>query len=246
MLTGQLEKAAEGAEIVLDAKPDFVPALVVRMKYRESTMDSPFIVLASATASDTTEPVRCTPTINASAHRMRLTCFIAYIAATADPEGTELASRLAGKRFGRSKVLDMLDRGFNDSAPLDGAPDALVEPGTGATDLLLKKLDAGGFSATSRNSARDLRDKADHLGIVWTKKHGRTRGLQRYGHVRSLVLSDAGRVFETAHRQDQLFGLAMLSQLRTRFQERHTDGSWISQIASGQGPSPSAGSHNNR
>jgi hypothetical protein len=35
----------------------------------------------------------------------------------------------------------------------------------GSTDLLYKKLDAGGFSAVSRNSAEDLRDKADYLGI---------------------------------------------------------------------------------
>jgi hypothetical protein len=151
----------------------------------------------------------------------------AYLSATVDPAATELASRLAGKRVDRSRVLELLERGLNETAALDGDPEECVEPGTGATDLLLKKLDAGGFSAVSRNSAKDLRDKADYLGIVWTKKHGRAPGLQRYGHVRSLVLSDAGRAFEATKNGGHLFGLRMLSELRSRFQQRRTEGSQL-------------------
>lgn len=151
----------------------------------------------------------------------------AYLPATVDPAGTELTARLAGKRLDRSRVLELLDRGSNETAALDGDPEACVEPGTGATALLLKKLDAGGFSAVSRNSAVDLRDKADYLGIVWTKKHGRTLGLQRYGHVRSLVLSDAARAYESTKNEGHPFGLGMLSELRSRFQQRRTQGSQL-------------------
>ena len=151
----------------------------------------------------------------------------AYLSAVASPGETELAARLLGKRIDKARVLGVLDRGLSGTAPLDGDPESCAVPGAGATGLLLKKLDAGGFSAVSRNSAQDLRDKADYLGIVWTKKHGRTSGLQRYGHMRSLVLSDAARAFESTQRHDQPFGLQMLSELRDRFQQRRQDGSQL-------------------
>ena len=147
----------------------------------------------------------------------------AYLPVVARPQEMELAARLAGKCMTKERVLTALDRGLNETAPLDGAPEYCAEPGTGTTALLLRKLDAGGFSAVSRNSAEDLRDKADYLGIVWTKKHGRAIGVQRYGHVRSIVLSDAGRAFEVAQREGQPFGLQMLSELRSRFQQRRQD-----------------------
>jgi len=151
----------------------------------------------------------------------------AYLPATANPEETELATRLAAKRLDRSRILEILDHGFNETAPLDGDTEACTEPGSGATDLLLQKLDVGGFSAVSRNSALDLRDKADYLGIVWTRKYGRDLGLQRYGHVRSLVLSDAARAFETAKSEEDPFGIQMLSELRSRFQRRRMEGSQL-------------------
>lgn len=151
----------------------------------------------------------------------------AYLPATADPVGTELAARLAAKCIGKSRLLELLDSGLDLTATLDGDPEACVEPGTGATDILRRKLDAGGFSAVSRNSALDLRDKADYLGIVWTKKHGRTSGLQRYGHVRSLVLSDAARAFEATKNDEHRFGLEMLSELRSRFRDRRKEGTQL-------------------
>jgi Cap4, dsDNA endonuclease domain len=147
----------------------------------------------------------------------------AYLSATPNPIEAELAARLEGKRMDKSRVLESLETGLNETATLAGAQEMCAEPGVGATDLLLWKLDVGGFSAVSRNSAEDLRDKADYLGIVWTKKHGRTRGLQHYGHVRSLVLSDAGRAFESTKNEEHQFGLTMLSELRSRFKQRRTE-----------------------
>lgn len=149
----------------------------------------------------------------------------AYLSATIDSEGKERTARLAAKCIDRSRVLELLDRGLNEMAPLAGYPETYAEPGKGTRDLLLKKLDAGGFSAVSRNSALDLRDKADYLGIVWTKKYGREMGLQRYGHVRSLVLNDAARAFEVIKDEEQQFGLQMLAELRSRFKQRRTEGS---------------------
>lgn len=151
----------------------------------------------------------------------------AYLPAGSNPLDTELAARMNGKRISQDRVLDILNRGSNDVAPLEGHPEFFVEPGIGTADLLLKKLDAGGFSAVSCNSAEDLRSKADYLGLVWTKKHGRSPGLQRYGHVRSLVLSDAATAFEAARKHGEPFGRDMLSDLRAGFLRRRLDGSQL-------------------
>ena len=118
----------------------------------------------------------------------------------------------------------MLTSGLESVATLAGDPERRAEPGQGSTELLFQKLDAGGFSAVSRNSAEDLRDKADYLGIAWTKKQGRTRGLERYEHVRSLALSDAARAFEATKRDGEKFGPAMREYLRQRFSKRRAQG----------------------
>jgi hypothetical protein len=63
--------------------------------------------------------------------------------------------------------------------------------------------------------------------MVWTKKHGRDSGLQRYGHIRSLVLSDAATAFETTKGEAKPFGFEMLRDLRDRIRSRRVDGSQL-------------------
>jgi hypothetical protein len=146
-----------------------------------------------------------------------------YIIAMNKPEAA-VEVCIAGKRMTTARVQSVLTGGFNSAAPLVGNPDLRVEPGQGSADLLLQKLDAGGFSAVSCNSAEDLRDKADYLGIAWTKKHGRTKGLDQYEHVRSVALSDAARAFEAEKKDAERFGPAMREDLRRRFKERRAQG----------------------
>lgn len=146
-----------------------------------------------------------------------------YCLAIHQPDA-DTAARIAGKRMSVERVRSVLTRGLSTTASLAGDPNKLVELGQGSTELLLKKLDAGGFSAVSRNSAEDLRDKADYLGIAWTKKLGRTKGLERYDHVRSIALSDAARAFEATKADTQRFGPSMREDLRRRFQNRRTNG----------------------
>lgn len=147
-----------------------------------------------------------------------------YVPVTAEPQNAELAARIEGKRIDRDCVLEILESSLNGTTPLLGDLDLLSEPGTGSTDLLFKKLEAGGFSAVSCNSADDLRNKADYLGLVWINKFGRQTGLQRYGHVRSLVLSDAGTAYEATKKADGKFGVDMRSELRSLFKKRIAEG----------------------
>jgi hypothetical protein len=147
----------------------------------------------------------------------------AYILAAVDGEAC-ITARIHGKRMTVARVQSILERGRDATATLAGDPTRFVEPGQGSTDLLHQKLDVGGFSAVSRNSAEDLRDKADYLGIVWINKYGRERGLERYDHIRSVVLSDAGRAFDATQIDAGGFGPEMRDDLRRRFRERRASG----------------------
>lgn len=147
----------------------------------------------------------------------------AYVIAALDHKA-DVAARIDGKCMTLARVKSILEHGRDSTATLAGDPALSVEPGLGSTELLHKKLDAGGFSVVSRNSAEDLRNKADYLGIGWTKKYGHDKGLQRYDHVRSVVLSDAGRAFDATQAEKDGFGPAMREDLRRRLHERRTAG----------------------
>lgn len=148
----------------------------------------------------------------------------AYLPATASPRDAELRARINGKRFDVSRVRQVLADGLSATAPLDGDLATISTPGAGPTALLRKKLDAGGFSAVSVNSAEDLRNKADYLAVTWQNRYGETKGLQRYTHVQSVVLSDAATAFEATKGGGDPFGVRMLSHLRDRLRERLDDG----------------------
>lgn len=147
----------------------------------------------------------------------------AYVIAALDDDA-DMAARINGKRMTLARVQSILEHGRDSTATLAGDPTLCVEPGEGSTELLHKKLNEGGFSAVSRDSAEDLRDKADYLGIGWIKKYGHDKGLQRYDHIRSLVLSDAGRAFDATQTEADGFGPAMREDLRRRFHQRRTAG----------------------
>jgi len=143
----------------------------------------------------------------------------AYLIATANAD-EQIAARVDGKRMTLERVQAVLEEGRNSTAILQGPPTQRVRPRVGSTDLLRRKLDAGGFSAVSISSAEDLRDKVDYLGIKWITLYGESQGLDRYNHIRSLVLADAGRAFDAARTPNDGFGPSMRENLRRRFRER--------------------------
>jgi hypothetical protein len=147
----------------------------------------------------------------------------AYVVATVCDDA-DIAARISGKRIDLARVQRVLEQGRDSTATLEGDSATRIPLGTGSTDLLHRKLDAGGFSAVSRYSAEDLRDKADYLGIRWTKQYGIDSGLAKYDHVRTLVFSDAGRAFDATRTERDGFGPAMREDLRRRFQERRRTG----------------------
>lgn|GEM_PF-1076896 len=151
----------------------------------------------------------------------------AYLPVMVGPQQVEVSACLDGKRIDKARLLKVLDDGLHQGAPLLGDPERSPKPGEGSSDLLQQKLDAGGFSAVSLNSAADLRDKADYLGLMWLQKYGRDQGLQRYGHVQSLVLADAANAYENTKANADPFGLQMLGELRERFKARRSQGAQL-------------------
>lgn len=145
-----------------------------------------------------------------------------HFLAISDPE-EQLSACINGKRMTRNRVLEILEAGRDSTATLSGDLDLCPEPGSGSTELLHAKLSAGGFYAVQKNSAEDLRNKADYLGLEWTKKYGRTKGLGRYDHIRSIVLSDASTAYSTTLGEGDPFGLKMLEALRARIESRRDD-----------------------
>ena len=151
----------------------------------------------------------------------------AYLPVVARPAARELAARLLEKSIDKARVLHTLEQGLAETALLEGNPEFWSEPGRGSSDLLLKKLDAGGFSAVSRNSAEDLRDKADYLGIVWIKKYGQHQGFSdtvMCGHLCSTMPQE---LLKPQRVRSIRLALQMLSELRSRFQQRRTEGSQL-------------------
>ena len=143
----------------------------------------------------------------------------AYLQALPNPEQNRRV-RIDGKRMTMERVQLALRDGMMSTATLDGFPEFFPTPGQGCTDLLLAKLDAGGFSIVTCNSAKDLHNKAEFIAIASIKRFGRLKGRKRYDHMRSLVLNDASHAFEQTKDQGSKFGPAMRDALRIRFQIR--------------------------
>jgi hypothetical protein len=146
-----------------------------------------------------------------------------YVTTNVGPN-EKIADRIEGKRMTLARIARVLEAGRDSLATLDGDPTHHVDPGEGCTDLLRMKLDAGGFSAVSRNLAEDLRDKADYLGIRWTKQFGQSNGLSRYNHILSLVWTDASRAFDASRTERDGFGPAMRERLRQLIRDRRNNG----------------------
>ena len=148
-------------------------------------------------------------------HRQLLPAYVPALSPASNDPAT-----IDGKRMTLERVERVLQSGMTATASLTGLSELRPTPGQGRGDLLLAKLDAGGFSIVSCNSAEDLRNKADYLAISSLKRFGHDEGLRRYEHVRSLVLSDASRAYEKTADQHSSFGPAMREALRRRFQDR--------------------------
>ncbi len=147
-----------------------------------------------------------------------------YLVVSADPVATEMQRRIDGKRIDRTRLESILDAAQLGSELLEGPPDAIPLPSAGTPSLLRQKLDAGGFSATSVDSAINLRSKAEFLGLRGTKQHGKNEGLRRYDHLRSIVLHNCADAFEGCQRHDGGFGREMLTDLRARLSVRRGTG----------------------
>lgn len=144
----------------------------------------------------------------------------AYLPISSSGVEREIQERIAGKTFNKQRVYDVLLQGLDETIPLSCDPMDLEDIRTGSKELLRKKLTAGGFSAISTIYAEDLRDTADYAGACLIQKYGRERGLQKYHELRLKVQGDAARAYEQEKKDEDPFGLDMLSSLRDNLKNR--------------------------
>ncbi len=175
------------------------------------------------------------PVVQEAARQLAAACHLAsslahadvlpsYVVVSTDPIETEIQSRIDGKRVDRSRLEAILNAAYRGSELLEGPAEDVPLPSAGSRSLLRQKLDAGGFSATSVDSAINLRSKAEFLGVRGTKQHGKDEGLRRYDHLRSIVLRDCADAFEDRQKPDERFGREMLEDIRTRLVARRDAG----------------------
>jgi hypothetical protein len=136
----------------------------------------------------------------------------------------EIKERITGKLFNKQRVYDILLQGLDETIPLSCDPMFLEDIRTDNTELLRKKLSAGGFSAVSTIYAEDLRDTADYAGMRLIQKYGYKHGLEKYHELRLKVQGDAAKQFEKNKKDNELFGLNMLLSLRDNIKNRFASG----------------------
>jgi hypothetical protein len=148
----------------------------------------------------------------------------AYLPVSSSGIEREIKERIAEKAFSKQRVYGVLLQGLDDTIPLSCDPMDLEDIRTGSKELLRKKLTAGGFSAISTIYAEDLRDTADYAGARLIQKYGREQGLQKYYELRLKVQGDAARAYEKEKKDEDSFGLDMLSSLRDNLKNRASSG----------------------
>lgn len=148
----------------------------------------------------------------------------AYLPVSTNGVEKEIQERITGKIFNKQRVCDVLLQGLDDTIPLSCDPMNLEDIRTGSKELLRKKLAAGGFSAVSTIYAEDLRDTADYAGARLIQKYGREQGLQKYQELRLKVQGDAARAYENEKKDEEQFGIDMLSSLRNDLKNRVSSG----------------------
>jgi len=148
----------------------------------------------------------------------------AYLPISSSGVKKEIKERIKGKMFNKQRIYNILLQGLNETIPLSCNPNILEDIGTDNTELLRKKLSAGGFSAVSTIYAEDLRDTADYAGMQLIQKYGKEQGLEKYHELRLKVQGDAAKEFEKNKKSNEKFGLNMLSSLRDNFKNRFSSG----------------------
>jgi hypothetical protein len=148
----------------------------------------------------------------------------AYLPVSSKQVEREIKERIAGKTFNKQHVCEILLQGLDERIPLSCDPKDLEDIRTDNTELLRKKLTAGGFSAVLTMYAEDLRNTADYAGLCLIQKYGKEQGLKKYHELRLKVHGDAAREFEKNKKDNEKFGFHMLLSLRENLKNRFSSG----------------------
>jgi hypothetical protein len=148
----------------------------------------------------------------------------AYLGISSSGKEKEIKNRVTGKTFTKQRVYDTLLQGLDETIPLSCDPMDLEDICTENTELLRKKLTAGGFSAVSIGYAEELRNTADYAGLCLMQKYGHKQGLQKYYELSLKVYGDAANAYEIKNKNTVKFGFDMLLTLKENIKNRFLSG----------------------
>ncbi len=147
-----------------------------------------------------------------------------YLNSSLTPADLAAAAAIDGKRLTRHRFEHVLRTAVASQSLLVGTVQPVSPSAQPPKRRLDLKLEAGGFSPVSINSAKDLRDKAEFKSLEWINRLGDREGLKRHEHIRSVVLRDCANAYELARSDSGPFGVRMRSVLTEQFQERRATG----------------------
>lgn len=144
----------------------------------------------------------------------------AYLSVLRDANAIEIGKKIAAKLFTADRVRSLLAESIRATSLLvtgDGSPK--ISSGEARTRLA-KKLEAGGLSVVSINSAKDLHASAIHRILEFKDRFGETEALRRYQHLRAVVQKECAAAHEDTKSTKNLFGRKMQVTLRSRLSEK--------------------------
>jgi hypothetical protein len=146
-----------------------------------------------------------------------------YFALHADPERERTDAIIEGKRITEDTIQRILQQSITSKTLLrTWDPVSLPELPKGMRTMV-RKMTTGGISVSNINLFKDYKYSAGVLFSEWIHKYSRKKATERYEHLRTIVLTECQEAYDSTKDDDEPFGEKMLSDVRRRLRDRHSN-----------------------
>lgn len=146
-----------------------------------------------------------------------------YFALLADPERERTHAIIEGKRITEDTIQRILQQSITPETLLrTWGPVSLPELPKGMR-IMVRKMTTGGIPVSNINLFKDYKFSAQVLLIGWFHKYDEEKATERYEHLRTIVLTECQEAYDSIKDNDEPFGEKMLSDIRRRLRDRHSD-----------------------
>jgi hypothetical protein len=148
-------------------------------------------------------------------------CKAHYFAVCRSPEQAQTESLIAAKRFARSRVDEVIRRGFGHGPRAGATTPFSVDQLPEGTRVQQAKMTAGGIVIDDVDEAVQQRHAAEYIASTWLNKYGVPKANAKYQDVRSAVLTECNEAKVQAACGGGQFGPAMLRLVKERVRALH-------------------------